>query len=53
MWRQENGNFVLTLRAPGEGESYADVGARVADALWPLASAIGDAVLADKKQRAG
>jgi hypothetical protein len=53
MWRQENGNFVLTLAAPAEGETYAAVGARVADALWPLASAIGDAVRADKKQRAG
>lgn len=47
-WRSESGNFHLTLPAPDEGETFQAVGARVADALWPLAAKIADAVRADK-----
>ena len=43
-WRDEQRMFYLTLDPPKEGETHELVGERVAEAMWPMLRAIGDAV---------
>lgn len=42
----DNGCFAITLVGPKEGEPYASIGARVAEALWSMAKPIAEAVAA-------
>ncbi|MCB9764947.1 MAG: hypothetical protein H6739_34540 [Alphaproteobacteria bacterium] len=46
-WRNDHGSFIRTLGVPQEGEAYADIAGRAAEALWSLARPIADAIHAE------